>query len=80
MSEVEVVGDEFNVPIALSAFRDKMLKLNETRRLKQRPCKQAQHAKLYILTYSRIRKKEPLISLGFHQGKPSTSACAVPQR
>ena len=35
----------------------------------------------YIRTYYRLRKREPLIALGSHQGEGgSISACAVPHR
>ena len=51
------------------------MKLNEPGRQQlgrsKKPCKQAQHA-IYdiILTYFRLRRREPMIDLGSHQGDP----------
>ena len=48
---------------------------------KKKPiCQQVQHAKLYILTYYRLRKRAPLIALGSHQGGSLISAHGTPPR
>ena len=58
------------------------MKLDEPGRQKldrQKPCKEAQHAKLYS---DRLRQRDPFIALGSHQtgGGDFISASAVPHR
>ena len=38
-------------------------------------CQQAEQAKLYSLTHSRPSEREPLVSLGSHQGPTDHSFC-----